>query len=67
MTGSSVLIFFLPNQAAIQVSGEALVPAYTSKSFQWYLQLHSGFTGTLQALDTAAPGKGALTPGVPLP
>lgn len=46
--------FFFPNQAAIQVSGEALTLAYTSKSFQRHLQLHSCFTGTLQALRTAA-------------
>lgn len=46
--------FSFPNQAAIQVSGEALTLAYTSKSFQRHLQLHSCFTGTLQALRTAA-------------
>lgn len=62
----SVVDFFL-NQAAIQVSGEALMLAYTSKSFQWHLQLHSCFTGTLQALHTAASGKVAPTPGVPSP
>lgn len=57
----------LPNQAAIQVSGEALTLAYTSKSFQWHLQLHSCFTGTLQALRTAASSKENLIPGVPSP
>lgn len=56
---SCVEVFFLfffsfQNQAAIQVSGEALMLAYTSKSFQRHLQLHSCFTGTLQALRTAA-------------
>lgn len=39
--------------------------AYTSKSFQWHLQLHSCFTGMLQALHTAASGEVALTPGAP--
>lgn len=61
-----MLIFFI-NQAAIKVSGEALTLAYTGKSFQWHLQLHSGFTGRLQALHTAASGRVALTPGVPSP
>lgn len=57
MIGRSFFFFFffsLPNQATIQVSGEALTLAYTSKSFQRHLQLHSCFTGTLQALRTAA-------------
>lgn len=56
-----------PNQAAIQVSGEALTLAYTSKSFQRHLQLHSCFTGTLQALRTAASSKENLIPGAPSP
>lgn len=72
MIGSVVLSFFFfllppPNQAAIQVSGEALTLAYTSKSFQWHLQLHSCFAGTLQALRTAASSKENLIPGVPPP
>lgn len=69
MIGSTVLIFFFffSNQAAIQVSGEALALAYTSKSFQWHLQLHSCFTGTLLALHTAASGKVAPAPGAPSP
>lgn len=72
MIGSVVLrvffFFFFPqNQAAIQVSGEALTLAYTSKSFQWHLQLHSCFTGTLQALRTAASSKENLIPGAPSP
>lgn len=62
-----MLIFFFLNQAAIQVSGEALTLAYTSKSFRWHLQLHSCFTGTLQALHTAASGKVNLIPGAPSP
>lgn len=70
MIGSVVLRGFFsspPNQAAIQVSGEALTLAYTSKSFQRHLQLHSCFTGTLQALRTAASSKENLIPGVPSP
>lgn len=39
--------------------------AYTSKSFQRCLQMHSCCTGMLQALHTAASGEVALTPGAP--
>lgn len=62
----SLLFFPFPNQAAIQVSGEALTLAYTSKSFQRHLQLHSCFTGTLQVsahLPPAMPPEN-LTAGV---
>ncbi len=62
-----LFIYLFLNQAAIQVSGDSLTLAYTSKSFQWHLQLHSCFTGMLQALHTAAGGKAALTPGAPYP